>query len=131
MPSAPSRVTAVVLAAVFVAATLLPRLAGWAEPDRALEITAAVLAAMLASCLRTEGRAASDRSVMPAGFVITFAALMLLGPYVAGCVAGAATLPPGCAAPPMPRARGIVAGPVAVVGTQAAGVPGQLPGYHS
>src|SRR3954470_5274374 len=128
MPSAPSRVTAVVLAAVFVAATLLPRLAGWAEPDRALEITAAVLAAMLASCLRTEGRAASDRSVMPAGFVITFAALMLLGPYVAGCVAVAATVAAGCVAARLPRVRVIVAVAIAVVATQAAGIAYQLAG---
>src|SRR4051812_50038784 len=102
MPSAPSRVTAVVLAAVFVAATLLPRLAGWAEPDRALEITAAVLAAMLASCLRTEGRAASDRSVMPAGFVITVAPPMLLGPHVAGCGAGWGPGGPGVRGRPPP-----------------------------
>src|SRR4051812_49915753 len=103
MPSAPSRVTAAVLAAVFVGAALLPRLAGWAEPDRALEITAAVLAAMLASCLRTEGRAASDRSGMPAGFGITFAPLMLPGPYAAGCEAGLAPVAPGCVAARHPR----------------------------
>ncbi|HXT32658.1 MAG TPA: hypothetical protein VN716_25325, partial [Vicinamibacterales bacterium] len=84
---------------IFVGAVLLPRLAGWAQPDRIFELSALALAAIAVSCLRVQGPSSADRAIMPPAFLVVFAALLLLGPLVAMTVAAAAALAPGFTGP--------------------------------
>jgi len=99
MAATPSRSTALALVSIFVGAVLLPRLAGWAQPDRIFELSALALAAIAVSCLRVQGPSSADRAIMPPAFLVVFAALLLLGPLVAMTVAAAAALAPGFTGP--------------------------------
>src|SRR5712692_305904 len=94
MPTLPSQSGLVALASIFVGAIVLPRLAGWAEPDRIPELSGFVLAAMLIGCLRAREPITTDRAIMPPAFVLIFSSLMLFGPHVAMFVAAATTLTP-------------------------------------
>ena len=92
MPTLSSRSTVAALAAIFVGAMAVARLAGWVEPDRLVELSGFVVAAMLTAGLRVQAPATTDRTIMPPAFVIVFMSLMLFGPHVATCLAVAATL---------------------------------------
>jgi diguanylate cyclase (GGDEF)-like protein/PAS domain S-box-containing protein len=118
----PSRSSVAVLAAIFSGATFLPRLAGWAEPDRLFELAGLVLAAMLASTLRVQEPATTDRAIMPPAFVIVLSALMLFGPHVAMFVAAAATLTPRFVTARTPRIQMLSNTAIVVVATQSAGL---------
>jgi len=128
MPALPSRPSVVALASVFIGAIVLPRLAGWAQPDRVLELSGLVLAAMLTSCLKVQETATTDRAIMPPAFVIIFSSLMLLGPHVAMFVAAAATLTPGFVGARTPRGQMLIDTAIVVVATQSAGLAHQSVG---
>src|SRR5260221_11034257 len=108
MPSLPPRSRLAALASMFIGAILLPRLAGWAEPDRILELSGFVLAAMLTGCLRAREPITTDRGIMPPAFVLIFSSLMLFGPHVPMFVAAVATLTPGVVAAGPPRSQGLI-----------------------
>jgi diguanylate cyclase (GGDEF)-like protein/PAS domain S-box-containing protein len=128
MPALPSKSKFAALSSVFIGAVILPRLAGWAQPDRALELAGLVLAAMLTSCLRVEESATTNRAIMPPGFVISFSSLMLFGPHVAMFVAAAATLTPGLVRARRPRSRTLIDTAIVIAATQAAGLAYQPAG---
>ena len=131
MPAFSSRYTVGALAAVLTGAVVLPRLAGWAAPDRLLELSAFVLAAMLASCLRVQETATTDRAIMPPAFIVVFAALMVFGPHVAMFVAAAATLTPALVSERGPRVQMLIDTAIAIVATQCAGLVYQSAGGFS
>ena len=85
----------IALAAIFIAAVILPLLAGWTESGRTLELSGLVLASILTSTLRVQQSTTKDRTIMPPSFVINFSALLLFGPNVAMLVATAGALTPG------------------------------------
>src|SRR6266550_1406529 len=122
MSALPSTSRVGALASVFIGAIFIPRLAGWAQPDRILELSGLVLAAMLASCLRVQEPATTDRAIMPPAFVIIFSSLMLFGPHVAMFVAVAATLTPGFVSARIPRSRMLIDTAIVIVATQSAGL---------
>src|SRR5262245_42763245 len=127
MPT-PSRSTVAALAAVFIGAILLPRLAGWAEPDRMYGLSVLVLVAMTASCLRVQELATTDRAIMPPAFVIVFMTLMLFGPHVAAFVAAAAVLTPAFVFARSSHAQMAVDVVILVVATEWAGLVYQSTG---
>ena len=132
---APSRSAIAVFASVLIGVVAVPRLAGWAEPERMLEWSALALAAMLASCLRVQEAATRDRAVMPPAFVFVFAALMLFGSHAAACVAAAAVLTAGFSAARRPLAPALIDTAIAIAATEAAGFAYQaaveLPGFSA
>jgi diguanylate cyclase (GGDEF)-like protein/PAS domain S-box-containing protein len=128
MPALPSRPSVVALASVFIGAIFLPRLAGWAQPDRVLELAGLVLAAMLTSCLKVQEAATTDRAIMPPAFVIIFSSLMLFGPHVAMFVAAAATLTPGFVSARTSRGQMLIDTAIVIVATQSAGLAHQSVG---
>jgi diguanylate cyclase (GGDEF)-like protein/PAS domain S-box-containing protein len=128
MPALNSRYTVGALAAVLTGAVVLPRLAGWLAPDRLLEFSAFVLAAMLASCLRVQETATTDRAIMPPAFIVVFAVLMVFGPHVAMFVAAAATLTPALVSERGPRVQMLIDTAIAMVATQCAGFAYQSAG---
>ena len=85
----------IALAAISIAAVILPLLAGWTESGRTLELSGLVLASILTSTLRVQQSTTKDRTIMPPSFVINFSALLLFGPNVAMLVATAGALTPG------------------------------------
>ena len=107
-------------ALVLLAAVLVPRVAGWAPPDRLPELAGLVLAAMLASTLSVQGAAAAHRAIMPAAFVVVFSALMLLGAPVAVFVGAAAALTPGFVTRRGGRVQSLIDTAVAVLAILAA-----------
>src|SRR5258705_11893203 len=132
MPSLPSRSGVAALASVFIGAILLPRLAGWVEPDRTIELTGFVLAAMLIGCLRVQGPISDDRVIMPPAFVLIFSSLMLFGPHVAMFVGIAATLTPGFVSTRTPGSQLLIDTAIVIAATQSAGLAqrcaGNVPG---
>jgi diguanylate cyclase (GGDEF)-like protein/PAS domain S-box-containing protein len=127
MPT-PSRSTVAALASVFAGAILLPRLAGWAEPDRLYGLAVIVVAAMLTSCLRVQEPASTDRTIMPPAFVVVFASLMLFGPHVATVVAAAAVLTPAFVFARTPHHQMLIDTGILVVATESAGFAFQATG---
>ncbi len=121
MPATPSRSTVLALASIFVGGVLLPRLAGWAQPDRIFELAGLVLAAIVVSWLRVHGPS-TDRAIMPPDFIVVFAALLLLGPFVAISVAAAAALTPGFAGVRGSIRQLVVDTAIAVFATYSAGL---------
>src|SRR5688572_33384422 len=97
-PIAPSRAAVVTLAVVFAAAVAASWLAGWVDMERLPELAALMLAGMLTACVPAQAGALTDRSIMAPSFVAVFAALMLMGPQVAGRVALAARVAGGAMA---------------------------------
>ncbi len=120
MAALPSRSTAAALGAVFIGALLLARVTGWAPPDRSLELSACLLAALIVSFLRVQHRAAADRVIMPPAFVVAFGALMLLGPHVAMLAAVTATVATGLVGVRTAGRELLVDTAIAVLATEAA-----------
>src|SRR5436190_304948 len=91
-----SRHSVVVLfAAAAIGAGALLGFAGWPQPQRTLEFSGLILAAILASALATQRSATQDWATMPPSFVIDFTSLLLLGPNAAMLVATAGTVTQG------------------------------------
>lgn len=92
-PSRLSLVLAFALAAIGGGVFL--GLAGWPQPDRTLELSGLILAALLTAALATERSTAKDWATMPPSFVIDFTALLLLGPHATMLVATAGAVMQG------------------------------------
>ena len=109
--------------ASILAAAVALGAAGWPQPNRMPEFSILVLAAMLASVLRTEGRAARVWTTVPLSFVIDFTALLLLGPQAMIAVAAAGVVVRGLAHPrrPRPLRNGMVNAAVTLAAALAAG----------
>jgi diguanylate cyclase (GGDEF)-like protein/PAS domain S-box-containing protein len=74
-------------ALVAIGAGVFLGLAGWPQPDRTLEFSGLILAALLTSALAIQHSTAKDWATMPPSFVIDFTALLLLGPHATMFVA--------------------------------------------
>lgn len=124
MRTLPSRSGLVAVAVIVVAAAWLPQLAGWAQPDRSLELALLFLAAILTAGLGVQHPATKDRGIMPPSFVITFSAMLLFDLNVAMLVALAASLIPALMAPMRSSMWGpiLVDAGVSVAATQLGGV---------
>jgi diguanylate cyclase (GGDEF)-like protein/PAS domain S-box-containing protein len=71
-----------VFAAIATTAVVLMGFMGWPQPDRSLEFSGLIVAAILTSVLAVQRPVAEDRGMMPLAFVIHFASLLLFGPLV-------------------------------------------------
>jgi PAS domain S-box-containing protein len=71
---------------------------GWPQPERTLEFSGLILAAILASAAAGPSTA-EDRAIMPPSFVIDFTALLLFGPSAAMMVAAAGAVTQALADP--------------------------------
>ena len=71
-----------VFAAIATTAVVLMGFMGWPRPDRSLEFSGLIVAAILTSVLAVQRPVAEDRGMMPLAFVIHFASLLLFGPLV-------------------------------------------------
>ncbi len=78
-----------VFAATATTAVVLLGFLGWPQPNRALEFSGLIVAAILTSVLAVQRPAAEDRGMMPLAFVVHFATLLLFGPHVAVIVVAA------------------------------------------
>jgi diguanylate cyclase (GGDEF)-like protein/PAS domain S-box-containing protein len=76
-------------AAVATTVVVLLGFMGWPQPDRVLEFSGLVVAAILTSVLAVQRPVAEDRGMMPLAFVIHFATLLVFGPHVAVIVVAA------------------------------------------
>src|SRR5579859_1091473 len=114
----------VVFAAMALGMGVLLGLAGWPQPDRTLEFSALILAAVLTSALATRESTTEDLATMPPSFVIDFASLLLIGPNATMLVAAAGTVTQGLAGSQRARAprRMLVSAGTVVIATQAAGL---------
>jgi diguanylate cyclase (GGDEF)-like protein/PAS domain S-box-containing protein len=104
----PSRSAAATFVGLYAAAVAVPFFAGWTDLHRIVELAGLTLAAMLASCLRTQDPASTHRAIMPPAFVVIFSTLLLQGAYVAMIVAATATLTPGFVTRRTPRMQALV-----------------------
>src|SRR5688572_12158320 len=84
-----SRLSVVIgsFAIVAIGAGIFLGLAGWPQPDRTLEFSGLILAALLVAALPLQHSTAKDWATMPPSFVIDFTALLLLGPHATMLVA--------------------------------------------
>jgi diguanylate cyclase (GGDEF)-like protein/PAS domain S-box-containing protein len=118
----PPRANTLAVAALFIIAVSIPQLAAWPQAARPVEVSALVLAAMLAAVLWEPRSPTKDRTIMPPAFVLIFTSLLLFGAPGAALVAAVAALTPGLVDPrhPYPRAQTLRDAVVAVVSTLAA-----------
>jgi diguanylate cyclase (GGDEF)-like protein/PAS domain S-box-containing protein len=89
MGTHPRHVGLFVFAALITSAVVLLGILGWPQPNRVLEFSGLIVAAVLTSVLAVQRPEASDRGMMPLAFVIHFASLLLFGPHVAMLVIAA------------------------------------------
>jgi diguanylate cyclase (GGDEF)-like protein/PAS domain S-box-containing protein len=82
-------------AAVAIGAGVLLGLAGWPQPNRTIEFSSLIGAAILISALAVQRSATTDWATMPLSFVIDFTSLLLLGPNATLLVASAGTITQG------------------------------------
>src|SRR5688572_3328705 len=78
-----------VFSAAATTAVVLLGFMGWPQPERALEFSGLIVAAILTSVLAVQRPVAEDRGMMPLAFVIHFATLLLFGQHVAVIVVAA------------------------------------------
>jgi diguanylate cyclase (GGDEF)-like protein/PAS domain S-box-containing protein len=104
--------------------------AGWPQPNRIPELCGLVLAAMLASALTTERRAARLWTTVSLSFVIDFTALLLLGPQAMILVAAAGVVIHGLTnpRPPHPLRSAVLNAVVTLAAALAAGSAHQFAG---
>lgn len=118
------RTSIAAVAAIFSGGVAFVHLAGGSQFLRALEFSALMLAAILASALRIHQSATKDLAIMPPSFVFTFSALLLFGPDAAMFAAAVSALAPRFA----PSGSGYPLGgmlletAIALAATQAAGL---------
>jgi diguanylate cyclase (GGDEF)-like protein/PAS domain S-box-containing protein len=79
----------VVFAAAVTGGAVLLGVTGWVQPDRVLEFSGVILAAILTSAAAILPSKAEDRGMMPPSFVIDFSALLFFGGREALFVAAA------------------------------------------
>jgi diguanylate cyclase (GGDEF)-like protein len=103
---------------------------GWPQPNRTPELAGLVVAAMLASALTTEHRAARLWTTVSLAFVIDFTALLLLGPQAMILVAAAGVVMHGLTNPrqPQPLRSAMVYAVVTLAAAAAAGSAHQFAG---
>src|SRR3984893_16627519 len=83
------------VAIVAIGTGVLLGFAGWPGPDRTLEFSGLILAAILTSALATPQSATPDWATMRPSFVVEFTSLLLLGPNATMLVATAGTVTQG------------------------------------
>src|SRR5258708_36120377 len=91
MRTLPKHSGTVALAVIATGAGVLLGFAGWPQPDRTLEFSGLILAAILTSVFAVP-LTAKDWTTMPPSFVIECASWLLLGPQATILVAGAGAL---------------------------------------
>src|SRR2546427_1771639 len=92
MRTLPRRSGVVLFASIAIGAGTLLGLAGWPQPNRTLEFSTLILAAILTSALAMPRPTTKDWATMPPSFVIDFVSLLLLGPHATTLVATAVTV---------------------------------------
>src|SRR3989441_11374710 len=92
MRTLPRRSGVVLFASIAIGAGTLLGLAGWPQPNRTLEFSTLILAAILTSALAMPRPTTKDWATMPPSFVIDFVSLLLLGPHATTLVATAGTV---------------------------------------
>src|SRR2546425_13275106 len=100
MRTLPRRSGVVLFASIAIGAGTLLGLAGWPQPNRTLEFSTLILAAILTSALAMPRPTTKDWATMPPSFIIDFVSLLLLGPHATTLVATAGTVNNG---PPPPE----------------------------
>jgi diguanylate cyclase (GGDEF)-like protein/PAS domain S-box-containing protein len=115
---------AFVFAALAIGAGVLLGFAGWPQPDRTLEFSGLILAAILTSALAKPQSTAEDWATMPLSFVIDFTSLLLLGPHATMLVATAGTVTQGLTDSQRshPYRRMLLNAATVIAATQAAGL---------
>ena len=105
-------------------------MAGWPQPDRTLEFSGLILAALLTSALAMQHVTAKDWATMPPSFVVDLTTLLLLGPHAMTFVATAGAIMQGLTDREQPhRIRRVIVNVVTVVAAaQAAGLVHQALG---
>src|SRR2546426_8974936 len=103
MRTLPRRSGVVLFASIAIGAGTLLGLAGWPQPNRTLEFSTLILAAILTSALAMPRPTTKDWATMPPSFVIDFVSLLLLGPHATTLVATAGTLTQGLTQPETPQ----------------------------
>jgi diguanylate cyclase (GGDEF)-like protein/PAS domain S-box-containing protein len=83
------------LALIAIGAGVVLGLAGWPQPDRAVEFCGLIFAAILISVLAKQPLPTQDWATMLPSFVIDFASLLLVGPNATMLVATAGTVAQG------------------------------------
>ena len=81
-----------IFAALVTSGVVLLGIMGWPQPDRVLEFSGLIVAAILTSVLAVQRPAAEDRGMMPLAFVINFASLLIFGPHVTMIVIAASVI---------------------------------------
>jgi diguanylate cyclase (GGDEF)-like protein/PAS domain S-box-containing protein len=122
-----------VFAAIATSAVVLLGFLGWPQPERVLEFSALIVAAILTAVLTVQRPAAEDRGMMPLAFVIHCASLLLFGPHVTMIVvaAGAVAYVLADSQRSRPPERTLLAAVATGAAIQAAGVVhGVLGGTH-
>ena len=118
----PSPLGVVALAAISAGMVVVSRLAGWAHPERTVELAAFLLLSVPVSLLRAQWSPGKDRAVMAPAFVVTLGALLLFGLPVGVLVAAIGALTPALipADPVRPRLRILTDAAVVAIATAAA-----------
>ena len=120
----PDRSDVIVFAAIAIGAAAFLGSAGWPKPERTLEFSCLVAAAILTSVLAMQEPSAKDWATMPPSFVIDFTSLLLLGPSgtMLVALAGMVTkrLTDSERSHPLPRM--LLNGAITMVAIQAAGL---------
>src|SRR6187455_2970195 len=82
-------------AAIAIGAGVLLAMVGWPQPDRTLEFSGLILAALLACSLAMQHVTAKDWAALPPSFVVDLTTLLLLGPLAMLFVASAGAIAQG------------------------------------
>ena len=124
------RLGVVAVALLTIGAGMLLGLAGLPQPDRTLEFSSLILAAMVTSALALQRSTTKDWAIMPPSFVVDFSALLLLGPDAMMLVATAGALVHGLTDAEVPHRlrRTLFTAATVVAAAQAAGLVHQVSG---
>src|SRR5688572_14799568 len=117
-------------AVVAIGAGVFLGMSGWPQPDRTIEFSGLILAAMLIAALPLQHSTTKDWATVPPSFVIDFAALLLLGPNATMIVAAAGAIMQALtdSTRPHPIRQALVHVLTVVAAAQAAGVLHQVLG---
>jgi diguanylate cyclase (GGDEF)-like protein/PAS domain S-box-containing protein len=95
MPTVPRHSAAFAFASIATGAGILLGFQGWPQPDRTLELSGLILAAILTSAFAMRQSTTQDWASMPPSFVIDLTSLLLLGPTATLLVIAAGTITRG------------------------------------
>ncbi len=117
-------------AVIAIGAGVLLGMSGWPQPDRTLEFSGLILAAMLIAALPLQQSTTKNWATVPPSFVIDFTALLLLGPHATILVATAGAVMQGLtdSTRPHPVRQTLFHAFTVVAAAQAAGVLHQVLG---